>query len=171
MWKQSNRKGAEAERYFRKWLDQHHIPYFYISQDLLTPISRGLKEVFNAKRPDFIVLIEKLGLIFVDVKFRDWSDSGSFTINAANVNKYASLQKNFNFKVWLALSNEKVNFRKWYWVNITDIVRNYRPGKVFRNFAGRTKVYLAYSIPVEHHAHINFEDDINDLLRKVIFKK
>ena len=56
-----------AEQEFKKWLDKHRIPYWYIQQDIDT-FSQELKKQFT-KRPDFFILIPNFGFILVIVSF------------------------------------------------------------------------------------------------------
>jgi len=61
-----------AEFEFKKWLDIHNIPYWYIHQDLET-FSNRLKKHFT-KRPDFFLLIPNFGFILIDIKDKKSAD-------------------------------------------------------------------------------------------------
>ena len=52
-------KERESEGHFKKWLDTHEIPYWYIQQDLET-FSPSLRK-YMTKRPDYMILIPNIG--------------------------------------------------------------------------------------------------------------
>ena len=113
-------KGREAEEKFQHWLDKNNIPYLYIQQD---------KEKFSSffktgfKRPDFIILIPNIGLIFVDVKYRVISEKyDDISIDSADLSKYSKLQRNFNIPIWFAISNREINYSKWFWIPVSKTI-------------------------------------------------
>lgn len=113
--------GKVAEERFKDWLDHHHIPYWYIRQDL-DSFSPGLKKYFT-KRPDFMILIPNFGFFLVDVERKTPAEKkDQFFMNAREVNQYLQLQKLFNLHVWYAISNEMMHFGTWYWMPASRIV-------------------------------------------------
>src|SRR3990167_11534446 len=93
---ESVKKGDEAEFEFKKWLDKHHIPYFYIKQDS-DSFSKSLDDLFSGKRPDFMILIPNFGFIFVDVKNRKLHpDYKTYPLDSYETKKYSSVQRRFN---------------------------------------------------------------------------
>ncbi len=147
---ESDRKAEEAENQFRQWLDFHKIPHLYIEQRK-DRLSVGLKEIFGAKRPDFIVLVEGLGLILIDVKNRRFQDDG-FEISTNDLKKYANLEKHFNFKVWFAVSGEELKFATWYWISVRQANAISKPKKVFRSnrfFYITNEIFLRDCIRIE----------------------
>ena len=59
-------KQIQAETEFQKYLDKHKIPFWYIEQNFTT-FSTALKEL-NIQRPDYVLFIKNIGLIFIDVE-------------------------------------------------------------------------------------------------------
>lgn len=59
----------DAEEKFQAWLNKHNIPYFRIDQKVETR-SLSLLNIFDAKRPDFILLVPRICFMLVDVKKR-----------------------------------------------------------------------------------------------------
>jgi len=94
--REGKEKGMLVENNFRSWLDKHNIPYLYIQQDNEN-LSQSLKEIFQGKRPDFILLIPNFGIIFVDVKYKKiHQDFKTYPIDIEETKKYSSLQRKFN---------------------------------------------------------------------------
>ena len=95
----------KAELEFKKWLDKHNIPYWYIEQDIEN-FSPALRDYFT-KRPDFLILIPNIGFILVDIKEKEQAEiHEKFFLNAIETDKYVNLQRRFNLQTWYVISNE-----------------------------------------------------------------
>ena len=62
-------RGEVGERAFQDWLDRSHCAYLYLDQ---TPLTIPLALRSEMKRPDFLVAVDGLGPVAVDVKAK-WS--------------------------------------------------------------------------------------------------
>lgn len=70
----------------------------------------------GVKRPDFMVFVEGIGSILVDVK--DRKPHGSYdviTLNYDEVQMYDRLFYLSNLPVWYAVSNNDVRYKTWFW--------------------------------------------------------
>jgi hypothetical protein len=72
----------KAEEHFKKWLDDRDYSYFFVDQTPDT-FARFFKGV--TKRPDFIVVINRVGLIAVDVKDKVPHEKGDYILDGLGV--------------------------------------------------------------------------------------
>lgn len=119
---ENKKKGIEAEKEFKKWLDRQNIPYLYINQDI-DSYSEFFKRDLKLKRPDFMLLVPYFGIIFVDVKYKEISkDQKYYAVDTLDAKKYSSLQRRFNINTWFVLSNEKAGYNTWNWIPISKVL-------------------------------------------------
>jgi hypothetical protein len=159
--KENLKKGNEAEKKFREWLDKHNIPYLYLQQDTQT-LSIAFKKYFNGKRPDFLVLIPNLGFIFVDIKHKKLSSEyKTYPIDSKETKDYSSIQRKFNLNIWYVLSNEDFDYKTWLWIPISKVFESGRP--VFKS--NKSKMGF-YAVPSEEFIQIASNDSLDRLLSK-----
>jgi len=72
-------KGPEGEKRFREWLAQNKLGFVPICQQKETFATLFFGAV---KRPDFLVLIDSIGIIAVDTKYKKPTENG-FTLSVA----------------------------------------------------------------------------------------
>lgn len=121
---ESRIKGGETEKKFKEWLDKHKIPYFYIKQDI-DFFSAFFKDSSSGKRPDFMILIPNLGLIFVDIKYKKInSDYKNYPIDGEETKIYSSLQRKFNLHIWYVISNEDFDYKTWLWIPVSKVIES-----------------------------------------------
>lgn len=105
-------RGQLGEEAFRDWLDDEGLGYLYINQDLdlYAALFKG-----NVKRPDFLVLLESIGMLAVDVKFYTLS-GGVYTLKLEEeVRRVLAFERIFRIPVWYAyLGQDEVT---WYWLS------------------------------------------------------
>ena len=148
-----------AETRFKEWLEYKQYPYIYIAQDPQA-FSTFFKN-FNVKRPDFLILVPGLSIIAVDVKDRNlYSQHESFIIDEErDLNKLLAFERIFRIPVWLAISNQEVAYRTWYWISITEVFEKI-PSKVSshdnRNFR---------PIPITMCKALSWEDTFSKLFQ------
>src|SRR3989344_4307491 len=127
IYEENQRKGTEAEKRFKEWLEKHNIPYIYLIQDTES-ISSAFKKYFSGKRPDFLILIPNLGFIFADIKFKKLNpEYKTYPIDSEETKKYSSLQRKFNLNIWYAISNEESDYKTWLWIPISKVFESGRP--------------------------------------------
>lgn len=115
------KKEFEAERAFREWLDLNQYPYWYILQDEKW-YSKGLKMIKGSKRPDFLILIPRIGLILTDVKNKPiLKKHPGFHIDKEETDKYCHLKREFNQNIWFVLGSKTDYFNTWYWITAEKV--------------------------------------------------
>ena len=158
--KEIERKERLAENEFKKWLDRHEIPYWYIQQDVGT-FSRALKK-YMSKRPDFVILIPHVGFILTDVEYKRPAEKyREFHINEEETKQYSNLQEYFNMQVWYVFSHESYHFNTWFWIPAAKVIecgRSYRSSKTGEKYI---------SVPIEKFIMVSVTDDIGRLLSEM----
>jgi len=148
------KRGKEAEEKFKEWLDKHNISYLYIQQDENTFAS-----VFknNLKRPDFLILIPSLGLMMVDVKYKNLNPKyEDLAIDAYDIKRYSRLQRTFNLPIWFVLSNENVAFKTWFWIPLPKVLEEGMPR--FRSSKSKMDYY---AVPLKHFVQVSDRDSLH----------
>ncbi len=127
-----------AECRFKDFLDTHHYSYVFIEQSPLTFSGEFRRRV---KRPDFLVDIEGIGTIVIDVKNKFLSRTfKNFTLSEGELRKLVEYQNLSRHSVWFAISNEICDYLTWYFIRLDRVekigeTRKRRDtGEVFRVF-------------------------------------
>jgi len=148
------KRGKDTEGKFKEWLDNHNISYLYINQEPET-FASVFKD--NLKRPDFLILIPSLGLIMVDVKYKNINQKyGDFAIDAKDIKRYSKLQRTFNLPIWFAISSEDVAFNTWFWIPLPKVLEEGIPR--FQSSKSRMDYY---AVPIRHFTQIAFKDSLH----------
>jgi len=107
-------KGDQGETELQAWFDRYGFAYVRIRQDDIT-FSRLFKQN-EVKRPDFLVLVDSIGMIAVDAKFKKLSRSGNQTLSfEAEVRKAILFERIFRLPVWYAYRGPDAE--TWYWIS------------------------------------------------------
>ena len=117
--KKGGEKGEKAELEFKKWLDKNKINHLYIKQDL-----KSFPKSFEntLRRPDFIIMLENIGMIMVEVRRRSiYPRYNTIPIDTEDLKKYIRFQSKFNIPIWYAVSNEQLNYKTWFWIPMSKI--------------------------------------------------
>ena len=140
-------KGIEGELAFKNWLDESGLSYLYIDQSTDTFASLFKQSV---KRPDFLVLLESIGMLAVDVKNYSLS-GGVFTLGMTDeFQKALTFERLFRIPLWYVYKQGDT----WYWISALKAIE---VGKIRKN-SKTNKDFLAISI--EHFEKINKGDDL-----------
>ncbi len=110
--KSIEKKGDEGEELFKQWLDEIELGYLYVRQDIekFASLFKG-----QVKRPDFLVLIDSIGLIAVDVKHKSLS-RGVYTLEIDDeIKPVLNFERLFRLPVWYAYCDKESN--SWYWIS------------------------------------------------------
>ncbi|ACZ11989.1 NERD domain-containing protein [Sulfurospirillum deleyianum] len=110
-------KGKDGEQAFLEWLDQNGFSYLYINQD-----TDSFPQLFknHVKRPDFLVLIDSIGLIAVDVKnYKKHQEKYCPLPYESELKKTLSFERMFRIPVWYAYKNEESS---WLWISALKAV-------------------------------------------------
>ena len=155
------KKGIEAEKRFKEWLDKNNIPYLYLKQDLES-ISPALKNMFSGKRPDFLILINNLGFIFVDVKYKKINNEyKTYPLDSTETKKYSSLQRKFNLNIWFAISNGDFDYKTWLWIPVSKVLESGTP----KHTSNLSKMDF-YAVNPNEFIQIADNDSLDRLLSK-----
>lgn len=107
-------KGLEGELALNEWLNKNGLSYLYIDQSI-----NSFSSLFsnNLKRPDFLVLLESIGMIAVDVKNYQMS-RGVYTLSMeAEFQKALTFERVFRLPLWYAYRGDIEGQEVWYWIS------------------------------------------------------
>lgn len=147
-------KGLDGEQALNKWLNDNGLSYLYIDQKSET-FSRLFSK--SLKRPDFLILLESIGLIAVDAKNYQFS-GGVYTLNMENeFQKALTFERIFRIPLWYAYLGYEDDQEVWYWISALKAIE---VGEVRTN-RKRGDNFLA--IKREHFETITCNNDLGKL--------
>lgn len=112
-------KGKQGENALNNWFKSQGIGYVAICQavDTFAPIFAN-----GVKRPDFIMLLEGVGLVAIDAKNKT-SSSGGFTLELTREIKRAiAFERLFRMPLWYAFCDCEAGMTQWYWISALKAV-------------------------------------------------
>jgi hypothetical protein len=140
-------KGKIGEAQLNAWLKSIGISYVYLdqSQDTFSDLFKG-----NVKRPDFLVLLESIGLIAVDAKNYTLTAAGEYTLPLeTELKRVLAFERLFRIPVWYAyMGKDPETAPAWYWISALKALE---VGHVRKNSV-KDEDYLA--IKLEHFERI-----------------
>ena len=108
-------KGSEGESALSAWLAEQRLSYVAVcqSRETFSPLFD-----LNVKRPDFLVLLESLGLIAVDAKNYKFS-GGVYTLELeSELRRSVAFERLFRISMWYAyLDSDDPSGKSWYWIS------------------------------------------------------
>lgn len=108
-------KGYEGELALNAWLKSNCLSYLHVDQSLET-----FATLFNGslKRPDFLVLLESIGMIAVDAKNKQLWENEYFSLGfESEFQKALSFERIFRIPLWYAYLCQKDGREVWYWIS------------------------------------------------------
>ena len=105
-------KGKAAEIAFEGWLKRERFSYLAVCQEKhsFSPLFHG-----RLKRPDFLVLLESVGMIAVDVK------GGEYTLQCeTEIQRAMQFERLFRIPVWYAFWDEDLGGA--YWISLLKAI-------------------------------------------------
>lgn len=149
-------KGKIGEARLNAWLKSIGISYVYLdqSQDTFPDLFKG-----NVKRPDFLVLLESIGLIAVDAKNYTLTAAGEYTLPLeTELKRVLAFERLFRIPVWYAyMGKDSETTSVWYWISALKALE---VGHVRKN-RKKDEDYLA--IKLEHFERIEKNEDLGKL--------
>lgn len=145
-------KGKEGEEELNKWFQSQGLSYVAVCQspETFAPLFSD-----NLKRPDFLLLLESIGLIAVDAKNYKFS-GGVYTLPLeSELRRSMTFERLFRIPIWYAYIAEDKS--SWYWISalkaieIGDVRKNTTTGEDF------------LAIKLEHFEHITVNADLGKL--------
>ncbi len=150
----SEQKGEEGELAFKAWLQKNNFSFLYIKQD-----KDAFAHMFHnaLKRPDFLVLVDGIGLIAIDVKNNKCYHKKYFSLPIEReLKRTLAFERTFRLPVWYVYSNCQ-KYDKWYWINSLKVVE---VGKmIVNNYTNKS----FYSIPKNDCIEIVTNEDFGKL--------
>ena len=146
-------KGVEGEAELNTWLSKNGLCYVFLAQGIDTFASLFPDAV---KRPDFLILIESVGLIAVDAKNYKLS-GGVYTLELeSELIRVLTFERLFRIPVWYAYKGADKDTGEviWYWISALKALE---VGEKREN----TKQNLTFlAIKLEHFAIIRSGNDM-----------
>ncbi|MHB1546907.1 MAG: hypothetical protein ACYCSB_02245 [bacterium] len=150
----------EGEEKFQEWLEHKKYSYIYLDQSKDTFSSLFAN---NVKRPDFLVLIDSIGLIAIDVKSRNkltnynnkGKSEGRFTLNESeDTQKLLAFERKFRISVWIVFCLDAGGFEAWHWISLSEIIEKF-------SLVKSSKISIPFrGIPVKSCKTIGWEDGL-----------
>ena len=112
-------KAKDGEDALNAWLKGQGLSYVYICQSPET-----FAPLFNnhVKRPDFLILIDSIGLLAVDAKNKRLHD-GKFTLSLGDeLQRAITFERMFRLPVWYAYKCPEGEKDVWYWISALKAV-------------------------------------------------
>lgn len=107
--------GREGEYLFAQWLDENGLGYVAVCQEKAA-FARLFKGAL--KRPDFLVLLDGLGVIAVDVKNCALHEGHEFTLEyERELKRSVAFERAFRLPVWYAYKQAEDGMTVWYWIS------------------------------------------------------
>lgn len=120
-------KGKEGEELLHQWLQRESISYVYVRQEpeRFAPLFKD-----ELKRPDFLVLLESIGLLAVDAKNCSTNRRGMYTLSADELRKASMFERIFRIPVWYAFLGKDDGGATWSWISLLKAIEvGYEMGK------------------------------------------
>lgn len=149
-------KGEIGEADLNKWLQAAGLSYVAICQAKETFAPLFANEV---KRPDFLLLLDSIGLIAVDAKNfspTEWEGKACYTLSVeSELMRSVAFERIFRIPLWYAYRNHEDNGQSWHWISALKAI------EVGTKRDGQWGGFL--SIEHGHFAHIRSADDMAKL--------
>jgi hypothetical protein len=124
------KQGKVGELALNKWLKENGFAFVYLAQDRETFATLFAA---NLKRPDFLVLIDSIGLIAVDAKKYKKSDrfgKPAYSLKwQEELKRTLAFERLFRIPVWYAYLDDESNTHVWYWISALRAVEVGTPQK------------------------------------------
>lgn len=103
------KKGIAGENMFILWLNKVGLSFLQLNQSRET---MPFLFIGNIKRPDFLILLQGISFIAVDIKNID----NEFIIDVDEINKTISFELSCKLSVWFVFVDKKNEGTGWYWI-------------------------------------------------------
>ena len=146
-------KGELGESALNEWFHTQGLSYVHISQgkETFAPLFRD-----SVKRPDFLLLLESIGLIAVDAKNYTLSRGGYTLKLEEEVRSVLTFERLFRIPVWYAYLNQE-DPETWFWISALKAIE---VGNVRINRATQEQ-FLAISL--QHFECVKTNADLGKL--------
>ncbi|HAW52812.1 MAG TPA: hypothetical protein DCX54_10880 [Flavobacteriales bacterium] len=106
-------KGSVGEERLTTWFQRNRLGFIPVSQSPLT-----FPSIFTGriKRPDFLVILESMGMLAVDAKNYACSNE-CFTLNLEELRRALAFEWYTRLPFWFAYLQEEEQGEVWYWIS------------------------------------------------------
>jgi len=147
-------KGRQGETDFNNWLHNNGLSYLYVDQSIETfsTLFKG-----NVKRPDFLLLLESVGMIAIDVKnHKQYKNTYSLNMESEFL-RSLSFERLFRLPLWYAYKSENNGSVVWLWISALKALE---VGVISINRKNQEKFLR---IDIKHFEEISTNEDIGKL--------
>lgn len=158
----AQQKGLAGEEALNRWFNAVGISYLYINQSPET-----FSKLFgtNLKRPDFLVLLESIGLIAVDAKnyqihYNEKSKNLEYSLPyEAELKRVMTFERLFRIPVWYAYMGKEsgTHGQVWHWISALKALE---VGKIKKNKTTQEDFLV---IELSHFEQIEKNEDLGKL--------
>ncbi len=144
-------KGNAGEKALEEWLKREGFFYLALSQE-----KEHFARLFqnNLKRPDFLVLLDSVGMIAVDAKNRKLYSEGTYTLPyEKEFRRTLTFERVFRLPVWYAYQGKAEG--TWFWISALKAI------EVGKMLTKDEEQFLA--IKLEHFEKIESNADFGKL--------
>jgi len=113
-------KGRSGEEDLNTWFQANGLAYLYVRQnpETFAPLFKDF-----LKRPDFLVLLDSIGLIAVDAKNHTLWNGDHYTLSLeSELRRVITFERLFRIPVWYAYRHEEKGKIVWYWISALKAV-------------------------------------------------
>ncbi|WP_372375590.1 hypothetical protein ACDI35_01105 [Xanthomonas axonopodis pv. cajani] len=144
--------GKQGEDAMNAWLQLHGFSYVAICQapETFAPLFGTA-----VKRPDFLLLLESIGLIAIDVKNRNRYKNTCYSLPYEDeLRRAVAFERLFRIPVWYAYFNREDAGQSFHWISALKALE---VGEIKKPHDGSAEFL---SIGVEHFEHLHSGGDI-----------
>lgn len=113
-------KGRSGEEDLNAWFQANGLAYLYVRQnpETFAPLFKDF-----LKRPDFLVLLDSIGLIAVDAKNHSLWNGDHYTLSMeSELRRVITFERLFRIPVWYAYRHEEEGKVVWFWISALKAV-------------------------------------------------
>lgn len=145
-------KAKAAEDAFESWLKREGFSYLPVcqSKEHFAPLFQG-----NLKRPDFLILVDSIGMIAVDVKAYKLSRRQYTLPYESEFQRAVAFEQMFRMPVWYAYWNFEEGFAHWI-----SALKAAEVGTLRQNLRDQRSFF---SIDLEHFQPVRTNEDFGRL--------
>lgn len=144
-------RGDFGELKLAEWFGRSGLPYLAIDQE-----RHSFFRDFSGtlKRPDFLLLINSIGLVAIDAKNLEKFDGGFTFSLRGEILRALNFEQSFRLPLWYAVLCDE----QWYWISLQKVVG---VGRVRRN--RHNKQPFLY-VGIEHFAKVYLAKDLGQII-------
>ena len=148
-------KGKEGEDAMNDWLKANGLSFVAVCQE---PTTFAPLFTYDLKRPDFLLLLESVGLIAIDAKNYKQSEGGGYTLKLeTELRRAVAFERLFRIPIWYAYFSKENEKIVWYWISALkaiEVGQSQTNGTTYEDFL---------TIKIDHFEKIESNADLGKL--------